>query len=151
MQQRGAYRFAKVTPVNEKGEESLVFERGETIGIKVDIDLDREEKDLYLGIAILDRDKEAWITGNNTYWDKVNHPWVKGRNTVTLQFPDNFFHRGEFFILSNLFIGHPQDSAIIDTYDSREKNQFFKSLPKDKRQGLVYMEHEWIHSTHQSS
>ncbi len=151
VQQRGAYRFAKVTPVNEKGEESLVFERGETIGIKVDIDLDRVEKDLYLGIAILDRDKEAWITGNNTYWDKVNHPWVKGRNTVTLQFPDNFFHRGEFFILSNLFIGHPQDSAIIDTYDSREKNQFFKSLPKDKRQGLVYMEHEWIHSTHQSS
>lgn len=129
---------------NEKGIETSVFERGDTIEISLRYFITDIEKQLHVGLGIIDKVTGFWVCGNNTLYDKKNIAWKKGDNYVTLSFPHNMFHKGDFVFSTSLFSeDENKDQIFYDMYNSVDHQQSFRVIPKDNRKGVVFMEHDW--------
>ncbi|MBI2410410.1 MAG: ABC transporter ATP-binding protein [Candidatus Kerfeldbacteria bacterium] len=142
-QQKKKNRIVGIQLLNQHDTETQVFEYGDDIRIRIEFDVQELVPEMYVGLGIIDKQTDAWICGNNTYFDRFNHHWKVGKNTVVLKLPNTIFHKGDFYILSSFFIGDPKENAMMDFYDSREHNFYFRSFPRDRRNGLVLMDHEW--------
>lgn len=138
-------RIDSITTVNTDGRDTMVFERGDDLVVRAAITLNRVVDDLHIGIGIVEKQNDTWVSGNNTFFDSFHHSWKNGKNIVDLRFSKNNFNRGDFFLLGTLFIGTPKDNKVVSTYDSRDERFYFRSMPRDPRMGLVYMNHEWNH------
>lgn len=70
--------------------------------------------------------------------------WQNGINTVSLSFPNNIFHKGDFVFSSSLFSKNEKKEDIFyDIYHSSEKQMSFRVIPSDKKNGIIVMNHEW--------
>ncbi len=135
--------YTKITVLNQKGEEVNVFERGEDIVIRLDLEVNKLEDEMYVSVGIRDKITDSVICGNNMFYEKINKKWKKGKNRIELIFPNNFLQRGDFYISSSFFKGNPQNQHFYDYYDGREYNKYIQIIPKSQHQGFVHLPHEW--------
>jgi ABC-type polysaccharide/polyol phosphate transport system ATPase subunit len=130
---------------NDRGLEASVFENGDTIHFILEYMIQDISKQLHIGFGIIEKTTNVWVCGNNTLYDKENLAWKKGENIVRLSFPENIFHKGDFTCVSSLFSGETDDLRVMyDSFDGRENHFYFRSIPKDKRNGIIKMPHTWL-------
>lgn len=138
-------RIRGVRVTNTKNEELNVFRRAEDIVVSVDIEVNKIDPEMYIGIGVLEYTKDSWICANNTAVDEFQHKWKIGNNNVQLLFPQNRFNDGRFYILVSLFHSAPGPDNLYDFYDSRSMNKYIETFSVDKRNGLAFMDHKWVH------
>jgi ABC-type polysaccharide/polyol phosphate transport system ATPase subunit len=133
-----------VSLYNDRGLETSVFESGETIVIHLTYNVEDTSQQLHIGLGIIDKATGAWVSGNNTLYDNKNIAWKKGSNSILLTFPQAPFHKGDFIINTSLFYKKENgEHFFYDMYLGEEHQAFFRIIPKDKRNGLVNVEHDW--------
>lgn len=128
---------------DSEGKKCYIFEENDDLIFRIRVNVNKLEKDMFVSLAIRDNSNDAWICSCNSFYDNFNHNWKKGVNTITLKFPANTFHKGDFYLLCSFFKGNSKDGNIYDFTDSREKNFIFRVLPKDGRNGFVSMKYDW--------
>ncbi len=135
--------YTKITVLNQKGKEANVFERGEDIVIRLDLEVNKLEDEMYVSVGIRDKITDSVVCGNNMFYEKIDKKWKKGKNRIELVFPNNFLQQGDFYVSSSFFKGNPQNQQTYDYYDGREYNKYIKIIPKSQHQGFVHLPHEW--------
>jgi len=136
-------RVLDVNFLNKDGKKVRVFESKEDLIMNINFQIRRKEKDMYLGVAVFEKNSGAWICGNNTFFDNFKHKWKIGKNVVKLRFPNNTFNKGDFYMFCSFFKGDPKDNVMYDFYDSREHETYFRVLSRSRKNGAVLMEHDW--------
>lgn len=135
--------FTKVGLYNEKGEETNVFEGGEDIKIRLNIEIGKVEDEMYISVGIFDKTTRSIICGNNMYFENVKKNWQVGQNEVELIFKNNLLNKGDFYISTKLFKGRPIENLEYDYFNGLENNLYFRVTPKNHHQGFTHLPHEW--------
>ncbi|KRE86373.1 teichoic acid ABC transporter ATP-binding protein [Paenibacillus sp. Soil766] len=117
---------------------SLELKTFDTLQVDILYDVyDEAVPNLLVGVAIYDRDRK-YIFGPNTYLDKVEIPFGKGRHSIQYRIPRIPLLSGTYFIDVGLF--SEKGLVMIDYKTSIEqftiKSEYFT-------EGLAYIEHEW--------
>ncbi len=129
---------------NERGLEVSVFEKEEPIYFFIECLIKDISQKIDISLGVIEKTTGLWICGNNTFNDKKDIQWKKGKNIISLTFPSNLFHKGDFSFIATIFHKYGQDEKIIyDFFDSKEQHLYFRSIPRDKRNGVVFIDHEW--------
>ncbi|MCA9386819.1 ABC transporter ATP-binding protein [Candidatus Dojkabacteria bacterium] len=132
-----------ITFMNTEYKPQKVYERGQPIHLKIDINVEEEDNEMYVGVGILDFEKDVWITAVNTAVDEFEHSWKKGSNELFLSFNNNTFNKGRFYVVVSLFKKEPGPDSNYDYFDSRETEQYLEVFSSDRRNGKLFLEHEW--------
>jgi ABC-type polysaccharide/polyol phosphate transport system ATPase subunit len=122
---------------------SRAFESGDSIVCEIECDIQQVVDDMHISVAIFDKKYNAWVSGNNTFFDGYAVDWKTGKNVIRLTLPNTTLHSGEFYLNINLFRGHPKDGNFLDRYDSRDDAFFFTVQPLVNSGGLVRVDHTW--------
>lgn len=136
-------RVVEVKLFNSQNKGVDVFEGGEDIIIRVIYDVKKVENEMYASIGIYDKKTNELVSGNNMFFENIYKKWKKGRNEVKLIFKDNYFNKGDFFVSSTFFKGNPKDNKIYDYFSGKERNEFFKVIPKNRHNSIMYLPHDW--------
>ena len=129
---------------NEHGLEASVFEKEEPIYFFIECFITDISQKIDISFGVLEKATGLWICGNNTFYDKKDILWKKGKNIIKFTLLNNMFHKGDFSFNVSLFHKYGQDEKIVyDFFDSKEQRLYFRSIPRDKRNGIVFMSHEW--------
>lgn len=137
-------KIISVSIENEKCIETSIFERDDMICFILRYDIGDLPQRLHVGFAIFDKLSGVQVCGNNTLYENVDLNWKIGLNTITLSFDKNIFHKGDFVFSSSLFsVNNEKEQFFYDMYHSLEHHISFRIIPKDKRNGIICMNHDW--------
>jgi ABC-type polysaccharide/polyol phosphate transport system ATPase subunit len=135
--------FKKIGTYNSKGEEINVFVGGDDLIIKIEVEINKLDSEIYLSVGIFDKITRSIVCGNNMYFENIFKDWKSGHNEVQLIFRNNLFNKGDFYLTSKLFKGRPADKLEYDYFNGMENNQYFRVTPKNRHHGLTHLPHEW--------
>jgi len=132
-----------VTIQGKKKDNTAVVRSDEDITFDIEVEVKNPELDMYVGFAIHDKHTNAWICGNNSYFDKFKAKWKHKSNHIQLTFPKGLFNKGIFVYYVSLFVGRPSNNDILHMYSSMERNKTFKVISKSMKNGLLHIPHIW--------
>lgn len=123
---------------NGKGEETTELEHGDKVSITLEYYVnDTTIKQPVVGIALLRLDN-LYICGLNTLLDKVEVPWEKGYNSVTLTYDKlNIIGGGYYFDVAL----YDQTASVPFDYRTKYKEIFVKM--GYIAEGIEIMDHSW--------
>lgn len=123
---------------NEKGEEITEIEHGEKVKLTLMYFVnDTTIKKPVVGIALLRLDN-LYVCGLNTLLDKIDVPWEKGYNSVTLTYDNfNLVGGGYYFDVAV----YDQTASVPFDYRTKYKEVFVKM--GYIAEGIEILPHEW--------
>lgn len=123
---------------NEKGEEITEIEHGEKVKLTLTYFVnDTTIKKPVVGIALLRLDN-LYVCGLNTLLDKIDVPWEKGYNSVTLTYDNfNLVGGGYYFDVAV----YDQTASVPFDYRTKYKEVFVKM--GYIAEGIEILPHEW--------
>ena len=123
---------------NEKGEEITEIEQGEKVKLTLTYFVnDTTIKKPVVGIALLRLDN-LYVCGLNTLLDKIDVPWEKGYNSVTLTYDNfNLVGGGYYFDVAV----YDQTASVPFDYRTKYKEVFVKM--GYIAEGIEILPHEW--------
>ena len=123
---------------NEKGEEIPEIEHGEKVKLTLTYFVnDTTIKKPVVGIALLRLDN-LYVCGLNTLLDKIDVPWEKGYNSVTLTYDNfNLVGGGYYFDVAV----YDQTASVPFDYRTKYKEVFVKM--GYIAEGIEILPHEW--------
>lgn len=123
---------------NEKGEEIAEIEHGEKVKLTLTYFVnDTTIKKPVVGIALLRLDN-LYVCGLNTLLDKIDVPWEKGYNSVTLTYDNfNLVGGGYYFDVAV----YDQTASVPFDYRTKYKEVFVKM--GYIAEGIEILPHEW--------
>ncbi len=123
--------------------EKRSFTSEENITFEINLEVEKPENDLFVGLAIFDKNTNAWICGNNSFYDGFSPKINRGVNKIKLSFNPNYFNKGSFYYKASIFKGDPKNNLIYEVYDSSEFNEFVNFKATTKKNGLLQLPHTW--------
>ncbi len=124
--------------MNSRGEETEEIEHGEKISLKLTYYVnDTTIKNPVVGIALLRLDN-LYVCGLNTLLDKVDVPWEKGYNSVTLTYDSfNLVGGGYYFDVAV----YDQTASVPFDYRTKYREVFVKM--GYIAEGIEILPHKW--------
>ena len=125
--------------LDETGQESNNIMQYQSMTVEVDYTVFSPDavQDPVLGVAILSADHK-YVCGLNTLLDQQPIPWDKGRNTLTITYPNINLANGEYYLDVALY---EQNATVPLQYLGQAKRFWVQGHYVGE--GMVILEHTW--------
>lgn len=123
--------------LNEKGEESYLFETGDQVEVEISYSVEKKVKEPVFGVAIF-RNDGIYCYGVNTKLDQFSIPQLKEPGKISIIYESLPLLTGSYRISAAVF-----DSTAEHSYDFHEQIGSFRVESKREDHGLAYFAHQW--------